>query len=84
MKGILRIFKKKAYFSSLHMKRKSRLSKNEKYFNFFKMDKKNVQNFLAQIFYGKIVNCDDKKFLASHYKKNNSQIVTINFYKKRG
>ena len=84
MKGNSQFSEKKGVFSSLHMKRKDRLSKNEKYFNFFKMDKKNVQNFLAQIFYGKIVNCDDKKFLASHYKKNNSQIVTINFYKKRG
>jgi len=66
------------------MKRKHRLLKNEKYFSFFKMDKKNVQNFKAQIFYGKIVNCDDKKILASHHKKNNSQIVTINFIKKNG
>lgn len=66
------------------MKRKDRLLKNEKYFNFFKMDKKNVQNFLAQIFYGKFVDCDDKKNLASHRKKNNSQFVTIIFYLKRG
>ena len=37
-------FQKTAYFYSLHMKRKCLVSKNEKYFNFFKMDKKNVQN----------------------------------------
>ena len=53
------------------MKENDRLLKNEKYFNFFKMDKKNVQNFLAQIFYVKIVNCDDKKKLSCHHKKNN-------------
>lgn len=61
------------------MKENDRLLKNEKCFDFFKMDKKNVQNFLAQIFYGKFVNCDDKKFLASRHKKNNYQFVTIIF-----
>jgi hypothetical protein len=32
------------HFSSLRMKGIERFSKNEKYFNFEKMDKKNVQN----------------------------------------
>jgi len=30
------------------MKRKRKLLKNEKYFNFSKMDKKNVQNWIAK------------------------------------
>jgi len=30
------------------MKRKERVSKIEKYFNFFKMDKKNVQKMVAE------------------------------------
>ena len=66
------------------MKGNDRLLKNEKCFDFFKMDKKNVQKNLAQIFYGKFVNCDDKKILTSHYKKNNSQFVTIIFSQKLG
>ena len=61
------------------MKRKSMISKIEKYFNFLKMDKKNVQKKKAQIFYEKCVSCDDKKFLTSHHKKNNFHFVTINF-----
>jgi hypothetical protein len=61
------------------MKEKSLISKNEKCFGFFKMDKKNVQILKARIFYAKSVNCDDKKILACHYKKNNFQFVTINF-----
>ena len=45
MKGKSLIFEKKAEKSSLHVKRKSLILKNEKYFNFLKMDKKNVQNW---------------------------------------
>jgi hypothetical protein len=44
MKGNLRISLKKAQKTSLHMKRKILNSENEKYFDFQKMDKKNVQN----------------------------------------
>jgi len=84
MKEIFGISEKIVKKSSLHMKRKMRISKIEKCFNFFKMDKKNVQNKKAWIFYEKCVNCDDKKFLASHYKKNNFNFVTINFIKKMG
>jgi hypothetical protein len=43
MKGILRIFEKMVVFSSLHMKGIDWFSKIEKYFDFSKMDKKNVQ-----------------------------------------
>ena len=80
MKGFLRIFEKRVKFYSLHMKRKLLISKNEKYLNFFKMDKKNVQILKARIFYVKCVNCDDKKFLACGYKNNNFHFVTIIFY----
>jgi hypothetical protein len=44
MKGKSLIFEKMAIFYSLHMKRFHLISKNEKYLNFSKMDKKNVQN----------------------------------------
>ena len=44
MKGKSRGFEKKVRFSSLHMKGNSVFLKNEKYFDFPKMDKKNVQN----------------------------------------
>jgi len=36
------------FFYSLHMKGDDRLSKIEKYFDFSKMDKKNVQNWNAK------------------------------------
>jgi hypothetical protein len=39
MKGIFGFFEKKVHFSSLHVKRKLKDSKNEKYFDFLKMDK---------------------------------------------
>ena len=71
MKGNSCFSEKKDQKSSLHMKENDRLLKNEKYFDFFKMDKKNVQNFFTQIFYVKFVNCDDKKNLSCHHKKNN-------------
>ena len=77
MKGISQIFEKKAEIYSLHMKRKLLISKNEKYFNFLKMDKKNVQILKARIFYEKCVNCDDKNFLACGYKNNNFRFVTV-------
>jgi len=41
-------FEKTTYFFSLHMKRKIQISENEKYFDFPKMDKKNVQNRYAK------------------------------------
>ena len=66
------------------MKEKPPFSKNEKCFNFFKMDKKNVQIYISQILYGKSGSCDDKKILASHDKKKFFKFVTINFYKKMG
>jgi hypothetical protein len=59
------------------MKRKSLILKIKKYFNFLKMDKKNVQKKKARIFYEKYVSCDDKKFLSSHHKKTNFNFVTI-------
>ena len=79
MKGNLTFSEKMVNFFFLHMKRKEGLSKNEKCFSFFKMDKKNVQILFSRIFYAKVVNCDDKKILASHNKKNNYKIVTIIF-----
>ena len=51
----------------LHMKRKKRDSKNEKYFNFLKMDKKNVQNLKAKTL------LTEKKF-CYHIKNLSSQI----------
>ena len=48
MKGNPWISEKMVQKSSLHMKRKERDSKIEKYFNFLKMDKKNVQNGIAK------------------------------------
>jgi len=65
--------------SSLHMKEKILISKNEKCFNFFKMDKKNVQKKKAWIFYEKIVNCDHNEKLSSGHRKNNFQFVMIFF-----
>jgi hypothetical protein len=79
MKVNLQIYEKMVQKSPLHMKGFDRLSVFEKCFGFFKMDKKNVQILKAQIFYEKVVNCDDKKNLASGCKKNNFQFVTINF-----
>jgi hypothetical protein len=46
MKGFF-YFSKEIY---LHMKNKSLISKIEKYFNFFKMDKKNVQKKKLEYF----------------------------------
>ena len=48
MKGNYWISEKTVHFSSLHMKRKRKVLKNEKYFNFLKMDKKNVQNGIVK------------------------------------
>jgi hypothetical protein len=41
-----------ANFSSLHMKENEAFFEFEKYFDFLKMDKKNVQKKKARIFYG--------------------------------
>ena len=79
MKGNSMFSEKKVHFFFLHMKRKCLISKNEKCFSFFKMDKKNVQISFSRIFYAKVVNCYDKKILASHRKKKISKIVTIKF-----
>ena len=54
-------------FSSLHMKRKILISKNEKYFNFLKMDKKNVQNWIAKILLTDENFCLDTKKLWCHF-----------------
>jgi len=51
----------------------------EKYFGFFILDKKNVHFKKAWIFSRKIPICYHILKLASHYQKNNFQIVTINF-----
>jgi hypothetical protein len=48
MKGNSWISEKYVYFSSLHLKRKLKDSKSEKYFDFPKMDKKNVQKSLVE------------------------------------
>ena len=52
------------------MKRKERDSKNEKYFNFFKMDKKNVQNRIAKILLTDEIFCLDIEKLSSQIKPN--------------
>jgi len=48
MKGFLGFFEKRVYFSSLHMKRNLNDSKNEKYFDFLKMDKNKCPNLGCQ------------------------------------
>jgi hypothetical protein len=48
MKGNLEFLRKIGQKVSLHMKRKKIDSKIEKYLNFSKMDKKNVQNWIAE------------------------------------
>jgi hypothetical protein len=48
MKGNSWVFEKTGHFSSLHMKRNYFLLKNEKFFDFLKMDKKNVQKWVAE------------------------------------
>jgi len=48
MKGNSWFFEKTSVFYSLHMKGIELLLKNEKYFGFSKMDKKNVQKWVAQ------------------------------------
>jgi hypothetical protein len=65
MKGKSLVSEKKVKKSLLHMKRKKRDSKNEKYFNFLKMDKKNVQNRIAKIVLTDENFCLDKKKLSS-------------------
>ena len=69
MKGTSRFSEKKVHFSSLHMKRKERNSKNEKYFNFLKMDKKNVQNWIVKTLLTEKKFCLDKKKLSSQIKR---------------
>ena len=53
------------------MKRNPLISKNEKYFNFSKMDKKNVQNWVAKILLTDRIFCDDIQILSSQIKPNN-------------
>ena len=69
MKGNSGFSEKKLHFSSLHMKRKERDSKNEKYFNFLKMDKKNVQNWIVKTLLTEKKFCLDKKKLSSQIKR---------------
>jgi len=52
------------------MKRKERDSKIEKYFNFLKMDKKNVQNGIVKNVLTDEKFCLDKKNLSSQIKRN--------------
>ena len=66
-----------AIFSSLHMKGKENVLIWEKYFDFFKMDKKNVQKKIVPIFYGKSIPCDHILKLSSGHQKNNFNFVTI-------
>ena len=70
MKGNSRISEKKVQKTSLHMKRKRKLLKNEKYFDFSKMDKKNVQNWIAKNVLTEKKNCDDIEKLSSQIKPN--------------
>ena len=65
MKGNYEISRKYAIFSSLHMKRNPLISKNEKCFNFLKMDKKNVQIWKVKILLTDENFCLDKKYLSS-------------------
>ena len=51
------------------MKRKERDSKIEKYFNFSKMDKKNVQNWIVKTLLTEKKFCLDKKNLSSQIKR---------------
>ena len=62
------------------MKRKRRLSKNEKYFNFSKMDKKNVQNDFVKNTLTDEKFCLDKKILSSQIKRNIKNFMMIFFY----
>ena len=64
------------------MKRNPLISKNEKCFNFSKMDKKNVQFSKTQIFYEKCLNCDHNEKLSSGHIKNNFHFVMIKFLYK--
>ena len=66
------------------MKGKNRVLNFEKYFDFFKMDKKNVQNQKSKIFYAKSVVCDDKNFLWSPTENIFFNFVTIKFCIKNG
>jgi hypothetical protein len=61
MKGKIENSRKYAIFSSLHMKRNPLVSKNEKCFNFLKMDKKNVQIWKVKILLTGEKFCLDKK-----------------------
>jgi len=54
--------------SFLHMKRKKRDSKIEKYFNFLKMDKKNVQKLVVKNVLTEKKNCLDNENLSSQIK----------------
>jgi hypothetical protein len=53
---------------SLHMKRDERNLKNEKYFDFLKMDKKNVQIWDIEILLTDEIFCLDTKKLWCHFK----------------
>ena len=65
MKGKYGNYRKYAIFSFLHMKRNPLISKNEKCFNFLKMDKKNVQIWKVKILLTDKKFCLDKKKLSS-------------------
>ena len=68
MKGNYENSQKYAIFSSLHMKRNPLISKNEKCFNFLKMDKKNVQNWKVKIVLTDRKFCYDVENLSSQIK----------------
>ena len=81
MKGFSRYSEKWTIFSSLHMKRKKGDSKIEKYFNFLKMDKKNVQNGIAKIVLTDKKFCLDKEILSSHFKRQKNILLSYFFSK---
>ena len=64
------------------MKGRDRLFKNEKYFDFPKMDKKNVRFSIFQNTLTDENFCLHRKILWSHVKRKHQKIVSIFFFKK--
>lgn len=79
MKANSLISEKRIKKSSLHMKRKRKLLKNEKFFEKSKMDKKNVQNGIAKNVLTEKNFRLDKKKLSSQIKRNIKNFMVIFF-----
>jgi len=71
MKGISWIFEKRFKKYPLHMKSCVEDPKTEKYFGFSKMDKKNVQNWVAENLLTDEIFCLDNEKLSSEIKPKN-------------